>query len=154
MISDSLVTPRPPRAAPSTRAGIEPEKIQAQTLYDDVEVTRKADKAPPKRELRAPGLAIQHEKLLAAFSMTCICGSAAEAIYACGGYGRVQWKASRLRTVPYARKSLHKLACELGRLGHMTDVTAGQLDQVPAELPTQFHAYFIGWITTRFPSGH
>ena len=58
----------------------------------------------------------------------------------------VQWKASRLRTVPCPRKSLHKLACELGGLSHMTDVTARQLDQVPTELLSQFHVYFIGWI--------
>src|SRR5206468_2086934 len=51
------------------------------------------------------------------------------------------------------RKSLHKLACEPGALGHITDVTAGQLDQVPTELLTQFHAYLIAWITTRFPPG-
>jgi hypothetical protein len=45
-------------------------------------------------------------------------------------------------------KSLHKLACELGRLGHVTHVTAGQLDQVPTELLTQFHVYLISWMTT------
>src|SRR5437899_7296917 len=68
--------------------------------------------------------------------------------------GRVQWKASRLRSVPCPRKSLHELACERGGLGHITDVTAGQLDHVPTELLTQFHVYLIGWITTRFPPGH
>src|SRR5829696_763364 len=65
----------------------------------------------------------------------------------------VQWKSSRLRSVPCTRKSLHKLACELGGLGQQTDVAAGQLGQVQTELLAQFCAYLIAWITTRFPPG-
>src|SRR5262247_3034712 len=60
----------------------------------------------------------------------------------------------RLRSMPSPCKSVHKLGCERGGLSQKTDVTAGQLDQVPTELLTQFHVYLIGWITTRFPPGH
>jgi hypothetical protein len=49
---------------------------------------------------------------------------------------------------------VHKLACELGGLSQKTDVTAGQLKQIPTELLAQFHVYLIAWITTRFPPGH
>jgi len=62
--------------------------------------------------------------------------------------------ASRRRSVPGPRKSLHKCVCELGGSGHITDVTAGQLDQRAAKLLTQFDVYLIAGITTRFPPGH
>ena len=57
--------------------------------------------------------------------------------------GRVQWTASRLRTVPCPRQRLNTLACELGGLGRKADVTGGQLDHVPTELPSQCHIDFI-----------
>jgi hypothetical protein len=49
---------------------------------------------------------------------------------------------------------MHKLGCELGGLSQKTDVTAGQLNQIPTEFLAQFHVCVITWITTRFPPGH
>src|SRR5215510_3696775 len=60
----------------------------------------------------------------------------------------------RLRSMPSPCKSVHKLGCERGGLSQKTDVTAGQLDQVPTEFLAQFHVHLIAWITTRFPPGY
>ena len=44
-------------------------------------------------------------------------------------------------------------SCELGGLGHVTDVTAGQLDHVPTEPLPQFHGCLVAWITARLLPG-
>jgi hypothetical protein len=63
-------------------------------------------------------------------------------------------EASRLRTPPGPRKRLHELVCELGGLGHKTDVPARQLDQIPTEFPAQFHVHLVGRMAARFPPSH
>jgi hypothetical protein len=63
-------------------------------------------------------------------------------------------EASPLRTTAGPRKRLHELVCELGGLDRKSNVSAGQLDQVPTEFPSQLHVHLVGRVATRFPPGH
>jgi hypothetical protein len=55
-------------------------------------------------------------------------------------------------TSPARINDTPELVCELGGVGHGTDVTAGQVDDVAAELSPQHHIYLAGGVTTRFPA--